>query len=115
MVGIARALTDFSYCTYLSDLAVRESHQRSGIGRELLRLIREAGGPDAQLILLSAPDAVDYYPHLGFIRHESAWVWPPEVETQRRRPGHEPQWSGGIGRWPMSSARPAFGVGACRA
>ena len=47
MVGIARGLTDFSYCTYLSDLAVRESHQRSGIGRELLRLIREAGGPDA--------------------------------------------------------------------
>jgi predicted N-acetyltransferase YhbS len=71
-------LSDFSYCTYLSDLAVRESHQRKGIGRELLRLVRAAGGPEAQLILLSAPDATGYYPHLGFTRHASAWIWPVE-------------------------------------
>ncbi|MGH7600064.1 MAG: GNAT family N-acetyltransferase, partial [bacterium] len=28
MVGISRSLTDFAYITYLSDLAVRLSHQR---------------------------------------------------------------------------------------
>ncbi len=32
MVGIARTLTDSAYVGYLSDLAVRESHQRRGIG-----------------------------------------------------------------------------------
>ena len=36
MVGISRSLTDFAYATYLSDLAVRESYQRQGIGKELV-------------------------------------------------------------------------------
>ena len=72
LVGIARSVSDFAYCTYLSDLAVRESHQRAGIGRELIRRTREAGGR-ASLILLSAPAAVDYYPRIGFERHPAAY------------------------------------------
>ena len=72
MVGIARSITDFVFCTYLSDLAVRESHQRRGIGHELIQRTQEAA-PQASLILLAAPKAVDYYPHIGFTRHESAW------------------------------------------
>jgi predicted N-acetyltransferase YhbS len=77
MVGIARSVSDFAYTTYLSDLAVRVSHQRQGIGRELISRTREAGGPQASLLLLSAPAAVDYYPRIGFTRHESAWVIRP--------------------------------------
>lgn len=74
LVGIARAITDFSYCCYLSDLAVDEAFQRQGIGRELLRLVRESAGPEAKLILLAAPKAAEYYPHIGMTRHESCWV-----------------------------------------
>ncbi|CAN5396950.1 hypothetical protein BH18ACI2_BH18ACI2_20210 [soil metagenome] len=74
LVGISRALSDFSYVTYLSDLAVRESHQRSGIGRELIRRTQAAGGEDAALVLLSAPAAERYYPHIGFTHHPQAWV-----------------------------------------
>ncbi len=74
MVGIARSLTDFSFVAYLSDLAVRESHQRRGIGRELIRITRGELGPAAKLVLLSAPAAVDYYPQLGFTQHPSAWA-----------------------------------------
>lgn len=73
LVGIARSLSDFSYCTYLSDLAVRSSYQRRGIGRELIRYTRALGGT-AQLILLSSPQAAGYYPRLGFQRHPSAWT-----------------------------------------
>ncbi|MBE7501131.1 MAG: GNAT family N-acetyltransferase [Verrucomicrobiales bacterium] len=73
LVGVARSLSDFAYCTYLSDLAVRVSHQRRGIGRELIRRTREAGGA-AQIILLAAPRAVDYYPRVGFTRHPAAYV-----------------------------------------
>jgi predicted N-acetyltransferase YhbS len=73
MVGIARSLTDFAYCTYLSDLAVRLSHQRQGIGKELVRRTREEAGP-AKIILLAAPKAVDYYPHIGFTHHPHAWI-----------------------------------------
>jgi predicted N-acetyltransferase YhbS len=77
LVGIARSLTDFSYATYLSDLAVRVSHQRLGIGKELIRRTQQAGGTGARLVLLAAPAAVDYYPHIGFTRHSSAWTLGP--------------------------------------
>ena len=72
LVGLARSVSDFSYCTYLSDLAVRLSHQRQGIGRELIRRTQEHGG-QAAVILLSAPKAVDYYPRIGFTHHPQAW------------------------------------------
>jgi ribosomal protein S18 acetylase RimI-like enzyme len=74
LVGVARSVTDFSYCCYLSDLAVDRSVQRAGIGKQLIRLTKERLGPKCKLILLSAPAALDYYPHLGFERHPSAWV-----------------------------------------
>jgi predicted N-acetyltransferase YhbS len=74
LVGIARTLTDFSYAGYLSDLAVRVSHQKRGIGTELIRQTRLRMGPRSMLVLLSAPQAVDYYPKVGFTQHPSAWV-----------------------------------------
>jgi GNAT superfamily N-acetyltransferase len=77
MVGISRALTDFSFVAYLSDLAVRVSHQRGGIGRELIRRTREAAGPHAKLILLAAPAAEEYYPRVGFTRHSQCWMLSP--------------------------------------
>lgn len=77
LVGVARSVTDFHYCCYLSDLAVDRAHQKSGIGRELIRRTRENLGPACILILLSAPAAVGYYPRLGFSAHDSAWVLRP--------------------------------------
>ena len=76
LVGVARSVTDFEYCFYLSDLAVDESYQKQGIGRELIRLTQSRLGAKAKLILLSAPAAVEYYPKLGFAVHPSAWVIP---------------------------------------
>ncbi|WP_328565144.1 GNAT family N-acetyltransferase [Streptomyces coelicoflavus] len=76
LLGIVRAVSDFSYVTYVSDIAVVRRHQRSGIGRALLDATRDQA-PAAKLVLLSAPAAVDYYPHIGFTRHESAWVRNP--------------------------------------
>ncbi|GHU39692.1 N-acetyltransferase [Bacilli bacterium] len=73
LVGIARALTDFSYTTYLSDLVVKTDFQRQGIGQKLIQEI-QAAAPMAKIVLLAAPQAVDYYPHIGFEKHESAWV-----------------------------------------
>lgn len=73
LVGISRSMTDFVYATYLSDLAVRLSHQKKGIGKELIRRTQLAA-PRASVILLSAPKAVEYYPHVGFTKHPSAWV-----------------------------------------
>ena len=76
LVGVSRALTDFSFCTYLSDLAVAQDHQRRSIGRELIRLTHEAAGAHTSLVLLAAPAAREYYPHIGLTRHDSCWVVP---------------------------------------
>jgi GNAT superfamily N-acetyltransferase len=78
LVGVARALTDFGFCTYLSDLAVDQAWQRRGIGRELLRRAHEAAGLHTTLILLAAPQAQSYYPHVGLTRHESCWIVPKQ-------------------------------------
>ena len=77
IVGIARSLTDWSYVTYVADLAVCESHQKRGIGLELLRRTR-IEVPQTQLVLFAAPQAVDYYVKIGFTRHASGWVLQPD-------------------------------------
>lgn len=69
IVGVSRALSDFSFCTYLSDLAVDKNYQHQGIGIELIKQTKLAA-PQAKLILLAAPAAVDYYPRIGMTRHE---------------------------------------------
>ena len=74
MVGISRCLTDFHYITYLSDLAVRVSHQRQGIGKELIRRTRDVCDPKANLPLLAAPAAEHYYGHIGFTHMPRAWM-----------------------------------------
>jgi predicted N-acetyltransferase YhbS len=79
MVGISRSVTDWVYCTYLSDLAVRLAYQAQGIGRELVRRTRQET-PQATVILLAAPNAVDYYPRIGMTPHDSAWILPAGVE-----------------------------------
>ncbi|MCX4993245.1 MULTISPECIES: GNAT family N-acetyltransferase [unclassified Streptomyces] len=76
LVGIARSVSDFSYVTYLSDIAVVRAYQRTGIGRQLIDATRKEA-PQAKIVLLSAPAAADYYPHIGFTAHPSAWVLNP--------------------------------------
>ncbi|MDH5571616.1 MAG: GNAT family N-acetyltransferase [Gammaproteobacteria bacterium] len=74
LVGVVRSVTDFNYCCYLSDIAVDKSYQSQGIGRKLIELTREQLGRHCKLILLSAPAAVEYYPKLGFLKHDQAWL-----------------------------------------
>jgi GNAT superfamily N-acetyltransferase len=74
LVGISRTLTDFSYVGYLSDLAVHLNYQKRGIGIRLIEETRQRMGPRSSLVLLAAPKAREYYPRIGFERHDSAWV-----------------------------------------
>jgi GNAT superfamily N-acetyltransferase len=86
LVGVSRAISDFSYCTYLSDLAVDQDYQRQGIGRELIRRTHEAAGLNTTLILLSAPAAREYYPHIGMTQHDSCWII-----SRQRGPANPPR------------------------
>ena len=74
LVGVARTLTDYVYIGYLADLAVDASYQRHGIGRALIELTRSRMGASSRLLLLAAPEATTYYPHIGFRAQPQAWV-----------------------------------------
>jgi predicted N-acetyltransferase YhbS len=73
LVGVARSLSDFSFCTYLSDLAVSLELQHQGIGKKLIDETKKAS-PDAMLILLAAPAAINYYPKVGMEKWEYCYV-----------------------------------------
>ena len=77
LVGVSRAITDFAFCTYLSDLAVDAACQRQGIGRELIERTHQAAGLKTRLILIAAPMAQTYYPHIGMVPHDSCWMRDP--------------------------------------
>ncbi|MGE3408749.1 MAG: GNAT family N-acetyltransferase [Pirellulales bacterium] len=78
LVGVSRAISDFHFCTYLSDLAVDQAYQRRGIGQELIRRTHAAAGLNTTLYLVAAPQAQSYYPHIGMQQHPSCW-WIPRV------------------------------------
>jgi predicted N-acetyltransferase YhbS len=73
LIGIARSITDFVYCTYLSDLAVDKEFQKKGIGKRLIEETKKQS-PLAKLILLSALAAIDYYPKIGMKKHDYCFI-----------------------------------------
>ena len=74
LIGVARSVTDFAYCCYLSDLAVDKDFQRRGIGSELMRRTKDAAGGDKiTLVLLSAPGGMEYYPKAGLEKFDNCF------------------------------------------
>ncbi|WP_010280101.1 GNAT family N-acetyltransferase [Bacillus timonensis] len=76
LIGVARAITDYCYCCYLSDLAVNKNYQHKGIGKELVRLLQGHIGEEVALLLLSSPIAMEYYPKIGFEKIENGFKIP---------------------------------------
>jgi N-acetylglutamate synthase-like GNAT family acetyltransferase len=74
LVGIARSITDGAWSTYLADLAVDPNAQKSGIGKRLVQLTKEAVGDESMVLLLSVPTAMEYYPKIGMERLDNAFI-----------------------------------------
>ncbi|MCU9613537.1 GNAT family N-acetyltransferase [Caldibacillus lycopersici] len=74
LVGVARAITDYSYCCYLSDLAVDPDFQQQGIGKNLIQQLQQQIGEEVSLILLASAVAMDYYPHIGFEKLNNSYA-----------------------------------------
>lgn len=74
LVGVSRALSDFSFCCYLSDLAVKKNYQQHGIGKELVTLTKKHAGPESMLLLLSVPGAMEYYPRIGMNKVQNGFI-----------------------------------------
>jgi ribosomal protein S18 acetylase RimI-like enzyme len=73
LVGVARCITDFSWCCYLSELAVSSSAQGLGVGKGLIDETRRLLGPRVSLILASMPDSVGFYERIGMPRQPDAF------------------------------------------
>ena len=78
LVGLARSLTDFCYCCYLSDLCVLEDYKENGIGRELVMQTKEKAGERCKLILQSSDEALKFYERIGMERIDSAFIFQRE-------------------------------------
>lgn len=74
LVGISRSLTDFCYCCYLSDLAVREEYKCKGIGKKMIEITKEIAGDQSMLLLLAAPEAMEYYPKVGLEKVDNGFI-----------------------------------------
>lgn len=73
LIGVARALTDFSWVCYISELAVSQSAQGLGIGKGLMDEARRQLGPSVAISLISMPDAVGFYERIGMTHMPDAF------------------------------------------
>ena len=74
LVGVARSLTDWAFCCYVSDLAVRKEYQKGGVGKQLIMLSKEVVGPRPNFFLMAAPTAMEYYPKIGMTKMENGFI-----------------------------------------
>lgn len=74
LVGVSRSITDWVWCCYLSDLAIRDEYKKEGIGRKLINITKEKVGEQSMVLLLSVPTAMEYYPKVGFVKQESSFI-----------------------------------------
>lgn len=73
LIGVIRAITDFSWVCYVSELAVSQSAQGVGIGKGLMDEARRQLGPSVAISLISMPDAVGFYERIGMTRMADAF------------------------------------------
>ncbi|ESW77867.1 N-acetyltransferase GCN5 [Mesorhizobium sp. LSJC285A00] len=73
LIGVIRAITDFSWVCYVSELAVSQSAQGLGIGKGLMDETRRQLGPSVAISLISMPDAVGFYERIGMTRMADAF------------------------------------------
>jgi ribosomal protein S18 acetylase RimI-like enzyme len=76
LVGFARCLTDRGWSCYLADLVVHKDYHRKGIGKGLVKFVRNSIGPECMLLLLAAPSVMKYYPYIGFRESKNAFFIP---------------------------------------
>jgi N-acetylglutamate synthase-like GNAT family acetyltransferase len=74
LVGVSRCITDWCWSCYLADLAVQPGYQKEGIGKKMIELIKEKAGEQTMILLLSVPEAMSYYPKVGFTKEDRAFA-----------------------------------------
>lgn len=76
LVGVARALTDFAFCCYVSELAVHRDYRNRGIARALAAEVRRHAGPESLCLLTTIPEHEGFCQKIGMTRIENAFLFP---------------------------------------
>lgn len=74
LVGVCRAITDWVWCCYLSDLAIDPDYQKLGLGKKLIHMAKDKIGDQTMMLLLSVPSAMEYYPKIGFAKEDRGFM-----------------------------------------
>ena len=72
LVAAGRALADGRDCSYICDVAVLPSHQRLGIGKEVVSQLVQFSKDHKKIILYAAAGKEPFYRKLGFKRMTTA-------------------------------------------
>lgn len=75
LVGAGRVLADGRDCAYLCDIAVLPTHQRLGLGRQIISKLLEQSQSHAKIILYSVPGREPFYAKFGFLRMRTAMAF----------------------------------------
>jgi GNAT superfamily N-acetyltransferase len=73
LVGWIRVLTDYVYYGLVAEVAVDASHKGKGIGKEMLRIVRDVVTPKVTLVLMSSEEGEPFYAHLGWQRSNRSY------------------------------------------
>ena len=76
LLGLARCITDRIWICYCAELAVRESAQGLGVGRGILEAAWAILGPKVGFVLVSEPEAVQFYKRVGMSPDVTAFYRP---------------------------------------
>jgi ribosomal protein S18 acetylase RimI-like enzyme len=72
LIAAGRALADGRDCSYICDVAVHPSHQRLGIGKQVVSKLVDLSQDHKKIILYAAPGKESFYRKLGFKRMATA-------------------------------------------
>ena len=72
LVGAGRALADGRDCAYLCDIAVRPSHQGTGLGKAIVSRLVRLSASHKKIILYAVPGREGFYEAFGFRRMTTA-------------------------------------------
>jgi GNAT superfamily N-acetyltransferase len=76
LVGVLRAIGDGAWVCYVSDLAVVPAAQRLGVGRGLMRALRDRLGPEIAVVVSAAQGAAPFYERIGMDRVPDVFRFP---------------------------------------
>ena len=72
LVGAGRVLADGFYSAYLCDIVVLPSHQRKGIGKQIMERLVALSKSHEKIILYAVPGKEPFYEKFGFRRMTTA-------------------------------------------